>query len=182
MTDKTTTTAMAHAPASADKTLLITAIDAVITAINNAVTAAVSGNSQEWSLTVSGTPTGGTYEITVTDAVNGDQVIELDFDADSATVQAALRALTGIGFEYTVVTESGSGPNYTHTIQFKGTRADITITVDASALTGGSSPDVAENEETAYAELVKLSANSALVLKGELVNWAEDLASNLRVS
>jgi hypothetical protein len=182
MADKTVTTAMAHAPASADKTLLITAIDGVVTALGNAVTASQSGNAQAWTLTVTGSPTGGTYEVTVVDDINGTQTLTLAYNASAATVQAAFRTLTGTGYSLTTVSATGTTPNFTHTVQFKGTRADVTITVDDSELTGGSSPAVAPAESSAYAELVRFSEQSKNVMLGELVNWAENLASNLRTT
>ncbi len=65
---------------------------------------------------MSGTPTAGTYHLKYTDNVTGLVYVTtpLAYDANSATVQAALRLLPGLS-AITIV-ESGSGPNYTHTV------------------------------------------------------------------
>lgn len=179
MADKTPTTAMAHAPATARKTTLIAAIQAVLDEIDGTVTDSVSGNSQAWTVAIAGTPTGGTYTITLTDAVNGARTTSaLAYNANAAAVQAALRLLSGTGLSLTTVSASGSTPNFTHTIQFKGTQAAITVTVTDS--TTGGTHSVTPTQTVAFAALPKLSANSAVVLKNNLVNWAEDLASNLK--
>jgi hypothetical protein len=107
------------------------------------------GNTQAWTLAIAGTPTGGTYTITLNDSVNGSRTTAaLAHDANAATVQAALRLLSGAGVNATIVTSSGSTPNFTHTIQFKGTAASITVTA-TSSLTGGT-PSLTPTQTAAF--------------------------------
>lgn len=81
------------------------------------------------TITISGTPTGGTYTITFNDGFGAARTTAaIAYDATSATVQAALRLLAGL--EFVTVAQSGSAPNYTHT---------VTLTA-APAAAGTSSP------------------------------------------
>jgi len=177
MTDKTPTIAMAHAPASSDKTALISAIQGVLDAIDTAVTNSVSGTAQVNTVTITGTPTAGTYTLTFVDSVNGTRVTSaLAYNASAATVQAAIRLLAGL--ELSTVSATGSTPNFVHTITFKGLLAATTLTVQDS--TTGGTHNFAVAITQAYAAIARISANAALVCKAKLINWAEDLASNLR--
>ena len=179
MADKTPTIAMGHAPASSDKTALIAATQTLLDAVDTAVTNGVSGTSQISTIAISGTPTGGTYTITFVDAVNGTRVTSaLAHNASAATVQTAIRLLAGLSLS--TVTATGSTPNFTHTITFKGLRAAVTTTVQNS--TTGGSPVFTIAVTQAYAALARISAKAANVIKGNLINWLEDLASNLRVT
>lgn len=66
---------------------------------------------------ISGSPTGGFYTLSFTDRNSVVQTtIPLAFDAGSSAVQSALRSLTGLS-NITIV-ESGSTPDFTHTITF----------------------------------------------------------------
>lgn len=181
MADMTPTTAFAHAPATAAKTTLRTAVDTLMTAIDTFKTTADSGTAQVYTLAISGTPTGGTYDITIVgDDEVASQTVTLAYNAAAATVQTALRALTGDGMSQTTVTASGSTPNFTHTITFKGTREDITLTADVADMTGGA-PDETVTETSAYAALPYFSTQSQIMVKNALVDWCELFASELRV-
>ena len=86
-------------------------------------------NSQQFLITI--TATGGTYTITL----NGETTSALAFDADSATVQAALVALASVSSGDVTVT--GDGP---HTVTLAGDLANTTgntFTVDDASATGG---------------------------------------------
>lgn len=111
------------------------------------------GFSQAWTLAISGTPTGGTYTITLTDAVNGARTTSaLAYNASSATVQTALRLLSGAGINTLTVSSTGTTPNFTHTIQFNGTAVSITVTASAASLTGGT-PVLTPAQTVAFAVL-----------------------------
>ncbi len=175
MVAKTPTEAMSLAPSSTDKTAIIAAADALLAAIDEAV----SGNTQAWTLAISGTPTGGTYTITLTDAVNGARTTSaLAYNASAATVQAALRLLSGEGVSTTAVSATGTTPNFTHTIQFKGTKASITVTTTLR-MTGGS-PARVLTETSAFARKT-LHAVGGDIFKEHTVDLMEVLATNMRV-
>ena len=176
MNAKTPTDAMSLAPSSTDKTAIIAAADALLAAIDEAV----SGNTQAWTLAISGTPTGGTYTITLTDAVNGARTTSaLAFNASAATVQAALRLLSGEGLSTTAVSATGSTPNFTHTIQFKGTKASITVTTNIASLTGGS-PARTLTETSAFARKT-LHPRGGDMFQENVVDLMEVLATNMEV-
>lgn len=92
-----------------------------------------------FTLTFTGGPTGGTFTLTVNVQGAGAQTTAaIAFDADAATIQAALVALSNVG--PTDVAVSGTT---TKTISFQGgTLRFETVTLSASSagLTGGTSP------------------------------------------
>jgi len=180
MADMTPTNAFAHAPASAAKTTFITAVDTLMTAIDTLATTAATGTSQVYTLAIAGTPTGGTYDVTIEgDTDIAAQTITVAYNISAANLQIALRALTGTGLDQTTVTASGSTPNFTHTITFKGTREDITLTADVTAATGGS-PTKTVTETTAFIPRPYFSTASKNMAKQGLVDWCESMASNMR--
>jgi hypothetical protein len=89
------------------------------------------------SLTVSGTPTAGTYTITVTDASsNSFTTTPLGFSAVAAQVQSAIQAL-GVAFIGTQVSSSGTSPNFVHTITFVNVPGPLPVISVTSGTTGG---------------------------------------------
>lgn len=180
MADMTPTTAFGHAPTSAAKTTFITAVDTLMTAVDTLATTAATGTAQVYTLAIAGTPTGGTYDITI----QGDTDIALQtitgvYNLTAANLQTAIRALTGTGLDQTTVTASGSTPNLTHTITFKGTREDITLDADVTDMTGGS-PAKTVTETTAFIPRPYFSTVSKNMAKQALVDWCEAMASNMR--
>lgn len=180
MADMTPTQAMSHAPSTTARAALITDITALSDEIDTTQAASDSGTAQVYTAEISGTPTGGTYDLILASSDFETQTITLAYNAADTAIQAAIRALTGRGLSNTTVSASGSTPDFTHTITFKGTRADITLTKDEGGLTGGTSPDVTITETSSYAALPFLSAKAAVQMKSELIDWAERLASNMR--
>ena len=91
------------------------------------------------TLTVTGTPTGGTYTIGWTNLNGSVQVTTpLAFDATGSAVQTALRALNGL--ESARVVSTGTTPNYIHGIFLEHAEPagnQNQITADATLLTGG---------------------------------------------
>jgi hypothetical protein len=98
-----------------------------------------------WTVTVNGSPTGGTFTLTI----GGYTTSAIAYNASAATVQAAIRALgTGTGNPFggdaaaASATVSGTGP-YTVTLP-----VGAPVYADGSALTGGSSPSVTTAQST----------------------------------
>lgn len=81
-----------------------------------------------WAVTVTGTPTGGTYSI----GVDGMPTSAIDHDADGSEIADAINGLTGI----TGVTATGSGSG----TLVLGQAARLTIA--SASLTGGTAPSV----------------------------------------
>lgn len=108
------------------------------------------------TVAISGTPTGGTYTLSWVGPRGGTQTTAaIAYNANSATVQAALRLLTGL--ESITIAESGSTPNFTHTITFTGTQGNVNqLTSDSSSLTGGT-PAIAHATTTPGVEGEKIT-------------------------
>ncbi len=99
------------------------------------------------TLTTTGTPTGGSYFISWTHGTITQYTDLIPYNAGQTTVQAALRALTGL--EAVTVVTTGTTPNWTHTITFTGVPKPAQLVVNDDALTGGSSPAVTPATTTA---------------------------------
>lgn len=93
-----------------------------------------AGTAEVQTVTVTGSPTGGTFTLTYQGQTTG----PIDFDASTAEVQAALDALPNVFPGDVVVT--GSGP---YTLTFDEQLGNVPeLTADGSGLTGGVAPDV----------------------------------------
>lgn len=115
------------------------------------------GSVEVQTVAISGTPTGGFYTLSWTNAASQVQTTApLAFDASDSDVQEALRALSGL--EEIEVTASGTSPDYTHTITFNGVTNPAQLT-STSALTGGT-PAIAHNTSTAGSANVFRGARS----------------------
>lgn len=88
-------------------------------------------------VTLSGTPTGGTFRL----IFDGDTTSALAYNASAATVQTALEALSGLASGDVTVTGSAGGP---YTVTFGGTLdlSALAIMTATDALTGGTTPSV----------------------------------------
>lgn len=111
----------------------------VQTALNalSSVPAATGGVNDVQTVTVGGSPTGGTYTLTFGGQTTG----AIAYNAAASAVQTAFLALSSVGTGNATVTGSAGGP---YTVTFVGTlgnssRAVITAT---ASLTGGTSPGV----------------------------------------
>lgn len=99
------------------------------------------------TVAISGTPTGGHYLLSWTNADSEVQTTSpLDYNATSASVQSALRQLTGL--ELITVAESGTTPNLTHTVTFTGQGGDQTLMTSTNNMTGGT-PLIAHGQTSA---------------------------------
>jgi hypothetical protein len=90
------------------------------------------------SVTVSGTPTGGTFTLSFA----GQTTAGIAYNAAASAVQSALVALSNVGISDVAVTGSTGGP---YTVTFQGALAgtDVAQMTATASLTGGTSPAVA---------------------------------------
>lgn len=87
----------------------------------------VVAESKVWTIAVTGSPTGGTYTLTV----DGETTEPIAHDADKDAVAAAVNAIEGI-----------SGAKVTGTTTKKITLTEPVVVTATASLTGGSTPDV----------------------------------------
>lgn len=85
------------------------------------------------TVTITGTPDGGTFTITVA----GQTTSALAYNAAAATVQTAVRLLSTVGETLATVTGSAGGP---YTIVFDTSLGAMTVTASGASLTGGTAP------------------------------------------
>jgi hypothetical protein len=95
--------------------------------------------SEVVTVTVTGTPTGGTFKL----AYGGEQTGNIAFNALASAVETALEALPALGGANVNVTGAAGGP---YTVTFAGELAGINVSdidpVLPTALTGGTAPSV----------------------------------------
>lgn len=105
------------------------------------------------TVTITGSPTGGTFTLSVDNvAANGAGPIEsgnIAYNANAATIQAAVEALANVTAGDVVVT--GTNP-FTFTWAADAYGDTPTLTADGALLTGGTSPDVTIAEASAKAK------------------------------
>lgn len=95
-----------------------------------------TGTSEVQTVTITGSPTGGTFTLTF----NGQTTAGIAFNAAASAVQSALVALSSVGSGNVAVTGSTSGP---WTATFQGSLAHTNVpamTASGASLTGGTSP------------------------------------------
>lgn len=98
------------------------------------------------TVTITGTPTGGTVTLTF----RGATTAAIAYNANAAAVQAALQALSTIGSDNATVT-GGPGPGTPWAVTFVSSLAasDVPLmTADGALLTGGATPAVGVAETT----------------------------------
>lgn len=111
--------------------------DGSTTSFNFATTAGGAQTNEVQTVTITGTPTGGTFTLTFA----GQTTAALAYNAAASAVQTALRALVDIGPGNVNVTGSAGGP---YTVTFVGSFAGTNVPqmTATSTLTGGTSPAV----------------------------------------
>ncbi|MCW5936736.1 MAG: head decoration protein [Fimbriimonadaceae bacterium] len=117
------------------------------------------GINEVQTVTVTGSPTGGTFQL----GFGGQTTSNLNHNADAATIEAALEALSTIGNGNARV--SGTGP---FTVEFvEGLRnSDVALmTLAANNLTGGSTPSVTIVETTKGRAEADLTLTDGTVVK-----------------
>jgi hypothetical protein len=103
--------------------------------------------SEVQTVTITGTPTGGTFTLTL----SGETTAAIAFNATAAAVESALEALPSLSAADVAVT-GGPGPDTAFTVTFGGAYAGANVpamTASGASLTGGSSPAVAVTTPTA---------------------------------
>jgi hypothetical protein len=104
----------------------------------------VGGVNEVETVTITGSPTGGTFTLTYGGQTTG----TIAYNATAATVQTALTGLSSVGTGNAAVTGSAGGP---YTVTFQGTLAATNVTAitgSGAGLTGGTSPAVAVTTPT----------------------------------
>ncbi|HEY5315020.1 MAG TPA: hypothetical protein VIK18_20985, partial [Pirellulales bacterium] len=97
--------------------------------------------SESQTITISGSPTGGTFTLTYNGQTTGSIAYNAPANSGTGNVQAALAALTNIGSGNISVSGNAGGP---YTVEFQGTLAGTNTSqmTAAASLTGGSAPMV----------------------------------------
>lgn len=105
-----------------------------------------AGTNEVQTLTITGTPTGGTFTLNYA----GQVTTAIAYNASAATVQAALVALSNIGPNDVVVT-GGPGPGTPYVVTFTDDlqATNVVMLVEGEAFTGGTSPVMTIVETTA---------------------------------
>lgn len=113
----------------------------------DATTALTAPVNEVQTVTITGTPTGGTFTLTYA----GQTTAGIAYDATAGAVQTALAALSNIGPNDVLVT-GGPGPGTAYIVTFRGTLGytDVALlTASATSLTGGTTPAVTPVQTTA---------------------------------
>lgn len=108
------------------------------TQISDVINLTAGGTDEVQTLTVTGTPTGGTFTL----SYEGQTTAAIAYDATAAAVVAALEALSTIGGG-NITGTGGPLPGTAVVLTFAGTLADknvALITADDALLTGGTTP------------------------------------------
>lgn len=88
------------------------------------------------TVVIAGSPASGHYALKLTDELgNVYSTGPLAYNANSTAVQTAIQALPG--FSLVTVAESGTTPNFTHTITFKGVGGNVATIVEINKLNAG---------------------------------------------
>lgn len=107
------------------------------TYIGTNVVADGAGTAEVQTVTITGTPTGGTFTLSYA----GQTTSAIAYNAAAAAVQDALRGLDNVGTNNVVVT-GGPGPGTPYTVTF-GSGGNVAQMTAAGSFTGGTAPAVA---------------------------------------
>jgi len=95
---------------------------------------------QPVTVTITGTPTGGTFTISVTAGGSTQTTSGIAYNAASSAVATALAALSNVGSGNVAVTGSAGGPYSITFAGYVGWLGAVKVTADGTSLTGGTSP------------------------------------------
>lgn len=113
---------------------------------------------EKQSITITGTPTSGTWNIKIMDPVTGlyHSTANIDYNDDGSGVQEVLRALplTVQSLEEVTVTTTGTSPNFVHTIEFIGVAGNIGPIM------------VAEHTDSGSFAIAEVQAGESLAVRG----------------
>jgi|GEM_PF-6308230 len=144
------------------------------------------------TITITGTPTGGSFTLTFSGATTG----PIAYNAAAAAVDLALEALATIGPGNVTVT-GGPGPATPWIVTFAGALAGVAVPLmtATAAFTGGTTPTIAVVETTAGVnaktkQFIEMDANTAgldeqrttITTQGTLVTHEKDIVDVLRVN
>lgn len=102
---------------------------------------------EQQTVTITGTPTGGTFTLSLTRNGVTKQTAAIAYNATAAQVQSALEALDNVAVGDVTVT-GGPGPGTPYVVTFNVSE-DVAQMTTTAAFTGGSSPAVAVTTTTA---------------------------------
>lgn len=146
----------------------------------SAPTSLTSFTNEVQTVTITGTPTGGTFTLTYA----GQITAGIAYNANAAAVQSALEALSNIGVGDVTVT-GGPGPGTPFTVTFTGTLAATDVaqmTASGAALTGGTAPAVNVTTTTpGNYDLATLPSGFVTLgwhTKADGVSWTRDAATS----
>lgn len=119
------------------------------------------GTSQVNTVTITGTPTGGNFTITVNGVTSG----TIAYNAAAATVQSTLEAMSNIATGDVTVSGSAGGP---YTLTWGGSYAGVAVTVSSSGagLTGGTTPAATTTTPTPAVP----GTSSPVAVQGAVIN------------
>jgi len=120
---------------------------------------------QAWDIVITGTPTDGSFTVTIEGDTIASQDVTVSHDATSAQIQSGIRAMTGTGLSRTTVDKTTGTGVITYRITFHGTEESIDVTVDNNLDTG--SIDVDEVAEWQDPE----SATVTFTVTQSLLTW-----------
>lgn len=103
-----------------------------------------NGTDEVLTITVTGTPTGGTYKLKHESFLTA----SIAYNAAATAVQTALRNLPSVGGTNLTVSGSDGGPYTVTGASEFAKKALAAITLGVNALTGGTSPSVTITEDT----------------------------------
>jgi hypothetical protein len=115
------------------------------------------GTNEVQTVTITGTPTGGTFRLTFFD----EQTATMNYNANAATVQTALLALNRLDTGDVVVT-GGPGPGTPYTLTFGGQWAaeNVPQMTASHTFTGGTTPAIAVTTATPGVRTPKVNTNA----------------------
>lgn len=105
-----------------------------VTYAKGTVLGEIVGNDEVQTVTIGGSPTGGTFTVTF----GGQTTTGVAYNATAATLQTALQALSSIGANNVTVTGSAGGPYTLTFVNALGKQDVAQVTASAAGLTGGS--------------------------------------------
>jgi hypothetical protein len=151
--------------------LTVANVESVFLLATQDMTVRVNAANEVQTISITGSPTGGTFTLTL----SGHTTAAIAWNASAAAVQAALELLTSVGAGNVVVT-GGPLPGSILTARFrKGLAAtNVAQMTSTSSLTGGSSPAISHATTTAgvaAGQTITLEANSPIV-------WVQDLGAS----
>ncbi|MBT0771809.1 hypothetical protein KIH74_22905 [Kineosporia sp. J2-2] len=116
------------------------------TAPTNATTALTAGVNEQQTITITGSPTGGTFTLSYA----GQTTAAIPYNATASAVRSALGALSTIGGTQNITVSGGPGPATPYVVTFRGAlgMADLAGVTASGSFTGGTSPAIAVTQTT----------------------------------